>query len=224
MPLGSRRRRRWILAGDDRRPLAELAEDRVTAHTMGRGTEAIHWRELEVELTEHGSPELLDRIEKQLLKAGAQRSGSDNKLSRALADRLPANEAEHDAGSPGSAAAAVLSYLRTHADTFRRYDPLVRRDAPDSVHKMRVSSRRMRSTLQAYRRVLDRDARAPALPRTARHRRGTARGGKARIATSTPAFGCCSEPTIASSSARTTSAIRRNIVIAEDGTIRVEYR
>ena len=34
------RRRRWILAGDDQRPLAELAEDRVTAHTMGRGTEA----------------------------------------------------------------------------------------------------------------------------------------------------------------------------------------
>jgi CHAD domain-containing protein len=151
------RRRRWVLAGDDRRPLAELAEDRVTAHTMGRGTEAIHWRELEVELTEHGSPELLDRIEKQLLKAGAQRSGSDNKLSRALADRLPA-AAEHDAGPPRSAAAAVLSYLRTHADTLRRHDPLVRRDAPDSVHKMRVSSRRMRSTLQAYRRVLDRDA------------------------------------------------------------------
>ena len=55
----------------------------------------------------------------------------------------------------------MLSYLRTHADTFRRYDPLVRRDAPDSVHKMRVSSRRMRSTLQAYRRVLDRDATRP---------------------------------------------------------------
>jgi CHAD domain-containing protein len=152
------RRRRWVLAGDDRRPLAELAEDRVTAHTMGRGTEAVHWRELEVELTEHGSPELLDRIEKQLLKAGAQRSGSDNKLSRALADRLSTGAAEDDAGPPRSAAAAVLGYLRSHADTLRRYDPLVRRDAPDSVHKMRVSSRRMRSTLQAYRRVLDRDA------------------------------------------------------------------
>ena len=155
------RRRRWLLADDDRQPLAELAEDRVTAHTMGRGTEATHWREIEVELTEHGSPELLDRIEKQLLKAGARRSGSDNKLSRVLADRLPAGRPQHDAGPPRSAAAAVLSYLRTQADTLRRYDPLVRQDAPDSVHKMRVSSRRMRSALQAYRRVLDRDATRP---------------------------------------------------------------
>ena len=55
----------------------------------------------------------------------------------------------------------MLAYLRTQADTLRRYDPLVRRDAPDAVHKMRVSSRRLRSALQAYRRVLDRDATRP---------------------------------------------------------------
>ena len=34
------RRRSWMLADDDGRPLAELVEDRVTAHTMGSGTEA----------------------------------------------------------------------------------------------------------------------------------------------------------------------------------------
>jgi CHAD domain-containing protein len=34
----------------------------------------------------------------------------------------------------------------------------VRQDVPDAVHKMRVASRRMRSALQAYRRIVDRSA------------------------------------------------------------------
>ena len=76
------RRRRWLLADGDGRPLAELAEDRVTAQTLGQGTDTTRWREIEVELAEHGSVELLDRIEKQLLKAGARRSGAASKLSR----------------------------------------------------------------------------------------------------------------------------------------------
>jgi CHAD domain-containing protein len=152
------RRRRWLLADGDGRPVAELAEDRVTAHPLGTGTEAISWREVEVELTEHGSPDLLDRIEKRLLKAGVRRSGSASKLSRVLADRLSDDDR---ADRTGSAGAAVLAYLRTQADTLRRYDPLVRRDVPDAVHKMRVASRRLRSALQAYRRVLDRDATRP---------------------------------------------------------------
>ncbi len=151
-------RRRWLITDGDGRALAELAEDRVTAQTMGRGTEATHWREIEVELAEHGSVQLLDRIEKRLLKAGAQRSGAASKLSRVLADRLPDETNDDGAGTAG---AAVLAYLRTQAGTLRRYDPLVRQDAPDSVHKMRVAGRRMRSALQAYRRVLDREATRP---------------------------------------------------------------
>ena len=43
---------------------------------MGSGTEATSWREVEVELSEHGSPALLDQIEQRLLEAGAQRSGA----------------------------------------------------------------------------------------------------------------------------------------------------
>jgi CHAD domain-containing protein len=51
----------------------------------------------------------------------------------------------------------VLAYLRTQAEQLRRYDPLVRRDAPDAVHQMRVAARRMRSALQAFGRLIDRD-------------------------------------------------------------------
>ncbi|HVH22671.1 MAG TPA: CYTH and CHAD domain-containing protein [Pseudonocardia sp.] len=153
------RRRRWLLADGTGQALAELAEDRVTAHTLGHGTEATHWREVEVELTEHGSVDLLDRIEKRLLKAGAERSSSSSKLDRVLADRIPDGPGHRD--DADSAGAVVIDYLRAQVDTLRRYDPAVRQDAPDSVHKMRVSSRRLRSAMQAYRRVLDRDATRP---------------------------------------------------------------
>ncbi|MFE4703281.1 CHAD domain-containing protein [Streptomyces sp. NPDC056738] len=40
-------------------------------------------------------------------------------------------------------------------------DPAVRRDLPDAVHKMRVTCRRLRSTLRSYRLVLDRKVTDP---------------------------------------------------------------
>ena len=51
----------------------------------------------------------------------------------------------------------VLAYVGEQADAIRVTDPLVRRNAPDSVHAMRVACRRMRSTMQSFRVVLERD-------------------------------------------------------------------
>lgn len=51
----------------------------------------------------------------------------------------------------------VLAYLASQVAQLRLYDPLVRQDAPDAVHQMRVAVRRMRSALQAFGRILDRD-------------------------------------------------------------------
>jgi CHAD domain-containing protein len=48
----------------------------------------------------------------------------------------------------------VLAYLGTHAAALKALDPAVRRDAPDSVHQMRVAARRLRSTLRAYRTIV----------------------------------------------------------------------
>ncbi|WP_300010669.1 CYTH and CHAD domain-containing protein [Pseudonocardia sp.] len=151
------RRRRWVLSDARGRELVELVEDRVDAHTMGEQTTATSWRELEVELAESGRPKVLDRIERDLLDVGARRSRSGSKLARVLADRLPAARPDTDRRTAdGTAGAALLAYLRVQTDRLRAHDPLVRRDAPDSVHQMRVASRRMRSALQAYPRVLDR--------------------------------------------------------------------
>jgi CHAD domain-containing protein len=60
-----------------------------------------------------------------------------------------------------SAAEVVLSYLRDEVAAIARYDPLVRRDEPDAVHQMRVATRRTRSALQAFERIIDRKATSP---------------------------------------------------------------
>ncbi len=59
-------------------------------------------------------------------------------------------------GEP-SAGQVVLVYLRDQLEKLRGWDLGVRRDAPDAVHQMRVASRRMRSALQAFGRLIDRD-------------------------------------------------------------------
>jgi CHAD domain-containing protein len=152
-------RRRWVLTDDAGRELVELVDDQVTAHTMGEQTSASSWREIEVELAECGEPALLDEIEKRLGKIGIRRAQSSSKVGRVLADRLSSLPvAEPDGVKRGSAADVVLGYLREQVRVLRAQDPLVRRDAPDSVHQMRIAARRARSSLQAFRDVLPRDA------------------------------------------------------------------
>jgi CHAD domain-containing protein len=151
------KRRRWVLTDSDGQALAELVEDQVSAHTMGKQTRAVSWREVEVELADHGQVKLLDRIERRLLALGVQRSGSGSKLGRLLADEVFARPVEPQLNAGSSAGDVVLAYLRTQVEQLRRYDPQVRLDAPDAVHQMRVAARRTRSALQAFRRVLDRD-------------------------------------------------------------------
>jgi CHAD domain-containing protein len=160
-------RRRWVLCDADGGELAEVVEDEVHAHTLGADTTALRWREVEVELGEHGQRELLDRIERKLIKAGARRSASSSKLARVLADRLeraqPTNERAQRGkrARPGSSGAVVLDYLRARAEHLRSHDLGVRRDVPDAVHQMRVGAREMRSALRGFGRVLDREATGP---------------------------------------------------------------
>ncbi len=60
-----------------------------------------------------------------------------------------------------SAAEVVLAYLRDEVAAIARYDPQVRADEPDSVHQMRVATRRTRSALQAFGQIIDREATRP---------------------------------------------------------------
>lgn len=160
-------------------PLAEIAYDHVTAELLGgvdRDNEsARHWTETEVELV-GGEPALLDAVEARLTAAGLHRSASPSKLAHALGDRLtapappsaPAHAAHaaHTAHTappvrPESAGDAILAYLHQQVRAIADLDPAVRRDEPDSVHRMRVATRRMRSALRTYARELDRSVTDP---------------------------------------------------------------
>jgi CHAD domain-containing protein len=58
--------------------------------------------------------------------------------------------------TPASPAAdVVMAYLSKHAAALRALDPQVRGDQPDAVHQMRVTTRRLRSTLQSFSPVLE---------------------------------------------------------------------
>jgi CHAD domain-containing protein len=48
----------------------------------------------------------------------------------------------------------VLAYIREQASALDSLAPRVRRDEPDTVHQMRVATRRLRSTVRTFRRVI----------------------------------------------------------------------
>ncbi|MFD9359275.1 CHAD domain-containing protein [Streptomyces sp. NPDC060031] len=139
--------------------LAELSTDAVRAE---RGEATAAWTEVEVELADGVDPGLLDAVEKTFRKAGLKVCDAPSKLARALAETGTAPPARPAGdGSDGTAGAYVLAYLREQRDALIAQDPAVRRDLPDSVHRMRVATRRLRSALKTYRTVLDRTVTDP---------------------------------------------------------------
>ena len=157
-------RQEWTLTDAQGEAVATVTDDRVTARTLGAGsdggttvdTEPLEWAEIEVELAGHGTPEVLDRIEDALLRAGVHRSASASKLGRVLAERVPPAPPRPVASPDATAGQVVLAYVAEQAETIRATDPQVRRDAPEAVHDMRVACRRMRSSFQSFRALLDR--------------------------------------------------------------------
>jgi CHAD domain-containing protein/uncharacterized protein YjbK len=160
------RRRLWQLVGSGNAVLAELSVDAVRAESLLVTNTTASWTELEVELAADTDPALLDVVDKTLRKSGVSRSHSPSKLARALeettvgAPRLRGGRVAETV-VPGSAGEAVLGYVEERIRTLVSLDPAVRRDVPDSVHKMRVACRRLRSVLRSYRSVLDRGATDP---------------------------------------------------------------
>lgn len=171
--------------------LAELSIDRVRAERLTEGGGTAEWAEIEVELADGVDPALLDQIEKKLKKLGVERSKAASKLAKAQADTAPpatrqqrcadgepkpagakrGKKGEHAVSvrpkgpavrpDPVTAADHVLAYIRTQRDALVALDPDVRRDLPDSVHRMRVATRRMRSAFRSYRKLLDRSVTDP---------------------------------------------------------------
>ncbi|QCX76581.1 CHAD domain protein [Streptomyces sp. YIM 121038] len=146
--------------------LAEVSVDDVRAQRLHDGSATAAWTELEVELAEGTAPTLLDKVEKRLNKAGVSRAKSTSKLARALAETADPTGSERPArppapGTDDSAGTHVLAYLHAQREALVAMDPAVRQDLPDSVHQMRVATRRLRSAFKTYRKILDRNVTDP---------------------------------------------------------------
>ncbi|MEU8570224.1 CYTH and CHAD domain-containing protein [Streptomyces pathocidini] len=188
MRLRSERELRQLLDADGRL-LAEVSVDAVSAERPtgdGAGPTA-HWTEIEVELAEGADPAVLDAVERQLRKAGIRRAPGPSKLARALAETRPGPRQKAKPAEPAktgkkartaktakpakpsekpkkrvaTAGDQILDYVRAQAAALVELDPAVRRELPDSVHRMRVATRRLRSAFRSFGKVLDRAATDP---------------------------------------------------------------
>ncbi|MBZ3900731.1 CYTH and CHAD domain-containing protein [Streptomyces griseiscabiei] len=155
--------------------LAEVSVDAVVAERLTEDGRTSQWSEIEVELADEGDPAFLDKVEKKLRKAGVRPSDSPSKLARALQETAPKkgrkkdknkdkNKEKTDRTKAGAVAPVepvtpgdhVLVYVCAQRDAIVELDPAVRRDVFDSVHSMRVATRRLRSTFKSFGKVLDR--------------------------------------------------------------------
>ncbi|MET7676492.1 CYTH and CHAD domain-containing protein [Streptomyces seoulensis] len=150
------------LMGADGTLLAEASVDTVDAERLNRAGGTARWTEIEVELADGADPAVLDAVEERLAEAGVRPSKAASKVAEALR-----RTGGSRAGTPGRAVEPVtagdhvLAYLREQREAILARDPGVRRDLPDSVHQMRVATRRLRSAFRSYGSVLDRDATDP---------------------------------------------------------------
>ncbi|MEU8815037.1 CYTH and CHAD domain-containing protein [Actinoplanes sp. NPDC048796] len=121
--------------------LALIAQDQVIAERDGQEQ---RWQEVEVELVD-GSPALLAKVGRLLEDAGARPAAGPSKVARALGNPQPGK-------TPKTPKNPVLAYVREQRDAITGFDPGVRQGEPDAVHKMRVGTRRLRSTLKTFKR------------------------------------------------------------------------
>jgi CHAD domain-containing protein len=144
--------------GDDGELLALICDDKVRAvHHDPQGDRTTAWREWELEL-HHGGRRFVKRAEARLRAAGAHESDHGSKLSKALALPPAPRRRSVKAGKRISEHELLQQRLAGLVAELTRLDPLVRADAPDAVHQMRVTCRRLRATLATFAQSFDDEA------------------------------------------------------------------
>jgi CHAD domain-containing protein len=131
-----------VLCGPDGAAVAEFCDDDVVARAEDDPVSEQRWREWELELAEGADRQVLDRLTNRLLDAGAVPAGHGSKLARVLAR-------DDDADSAEPPADPVHRAVAEQAEQLLVWDRAVRADVYDSVHQMRVTTRKIRSLLQA---------------------------------------------------------------------------
>ncbi|MGK2866600.1 MAG: CHAD domain-containing protein [Mycobacterium sp.] len=129
-----------LLFGAEDTAVAEFCDDQVTAAALRPDSEPQVWREWELEIVEGGPTDILDRLSNRLFDAGAVPAGHGSKLARVLATGEP------EAPTP-EASDPVRRAVAENVAELVSWDRAVRADVYDSVHQMRVTTRKIRSLL-----------------------------------------------------------------------------
>jgi CHAD domain-containing protein len=143
-----------VLYGPDGTALAEFCDDQVLAQVVARAEDQEseqRWREWELELAGGTDRDLLDRLANRLLDAGAVVAGHGSKLARVLdGPGTEDTEVTEDTEAPDEPPAdPVHRAVAEQVEQLLVWDRAVRADADDSVHQMRVTTRKIRSLLQS---------------------------------------------------------------------------
>lgn len=148
------------------RVLAEVSDRRVTASAT-RAAAAKSWREWEVALFD-GDRQVLEETAQRLRGKGAEPARWPSTLAHTLHGQLDAvstaalpRPERKGAERNGPAMVVVQARLIAQIDRLCTLDPLVRVDAPDALHDIRVAIRRLRAALATYRPLLDRQVTEP---------------------------------------------------------------
>ncbi|GAB3404142.1 CYTH and CHAD domain-containing protein [Flindersiella endophytica] len=152
------RRTTLTLLAEDGTEIVELADDWAEVISAGGVAEKFHEVEVEDRPGATGNPEIVRALLDTLTATGAVPSSAPSKSARALgAESLGGPDvAEPPTLTPESPATdAVRAHLRRYARALRWEDVLVRLEAEDAVHQLRVATRRLRSGLRAYLPLLD---------------------------------------------------------------------
>jgi CHAD domain-containing protein len=144
-------------------PVAALTDDMVSV-LDNDATMVARFRELELEDSPDADPtvaaDLAAAVSQKLVTAGAVTGEFVSKAVRALGPfaAAPPEVPEPSTVTPRDPARdAVRAHIARHTRRLRTADMMVRRDAEDAVHQMRVAARRIRSGLRVFRPLLDRD-------------------------------------------------------------------
>jgi CHAD domain-containing protein len=150
------RRRTVNVRGAGGSVLAEIAEDEVTL--LSASGEPFGFREVEVELRDQAPPALLVDLGRRLQAVGAGGFIHESKIQRALggsAALVPELKIPHVSLHSGIGD-VLRADLAAHVAELQANDAAIRLGyGPEPLHIARVATRRLRSTLRAFRPLLD---------------------------------------------------------------------
>ncbi len=136
--------------------LGEIDDD--TVSVMDGGRLVNRFRQIELELSDAATDELLDAVLHALTRAGAVAGDDRPKVVRAIGARAadPPDVVVAPLDSDATVAAVVAAAIGAGVTRIIRHDPGVRLgDDPEHVHQARVGTRRLRSDLRTFRPLLD---------------------------------------------------------------------